>query len=320
MMAEILLQGLNLLLVLATLASIVGWVLLLRRRFTTGQPLVRPRGRREPFWTLIEFFVCYGLLMVCTTAAALTARRLVAQQTSTDVAALGETIQLTSQGVTIGALATSITSLLVLVSLLAWMGLTQRTVFARYGLWPHWSDLRLGLIASLFILPPVLQLATLLDRWVPYKHSVLDAVKEHPTLGVFLAMTFSAAIMAPLFEEFMFRALLQGGAERFTRRVTLMRQAFEAQPELTEAPKISERISSREVRHWPWGPVMISSATFALMHLGQGAAPIALFVLAVALGYLYRQTGRLWPCIIVHFVLNAFSMIGLALQVAAGRS
>lgn len=318
-MAEILLQGLNLLLVLATLASVVGWVVLLRRRFMTGRPLVRPRGRREPFWTLLEFFIGFGLLMVCTTAATVTARRLVAQHTPAEVAAVGEPLPLTSQGLTIGALATSITSLLVLLSLLVWMGLTRREFFARYGLWPRWSDVRLGLIASLFILPPVLQLATLLDRWVEYEHPVLEAVRAHPTPGVFLAMTFSAAIMAPLFEEFMFRALLQGGAERFTRRVTLMRQAFEAQPDLTEPPKISERISGREVRDWPWGPVMISSATFALMHLGHGAAPIALFVLAVALGYLYRQTGRLWPCIIVHFVLNAFSMIGLGLEVAAGR-
>jgi membrane protease YdiL (CAAX protease family) len=51
------------------------------------------------------------------------------------------------------------------------------------------------------------------------------------------------------------------------------------------------------------------------MHLGQGAAPIPLFFFSLGVGYLYRQTGRLWPCIIVHFLLNAFSMIGFGLEV-----
>ena len=44
------------------------------------------------------------------------------------------------------------------------------------------------------------------------------------------------------------------------------------------------------------------------MHLGQGAAPIPLFILAVGLGLLYQRTGRIVPCIIVHMLLNAMTL------------
>lgn len=316
-MAQTLLLGLNLLLVLATIASVAGWGWILRRRVTRRKPLLAPRAQREPFWSLAEFFVCFGLFLVCSTAAVVTAQRFQAEPSPAAVTDAAEGLPTTSEGLAVIQVAGSIASLLVLASVLLWMGLTRRDLFVRYGLWPSLGDLRLGLIASLFILPPVLQLASLLDYFVSYEHPVLEVVKENPTLSVFLAMTFSAAIMAPLFEEFMFRALLQGGAQKLSRRLTLARQAVAAGE---DRPETSDAISCGEVVSWTWGPVMISSVTFAIMHLGQGAAPIPLFVFAVALGYLYRQTGRLWPCITVHFLLNAFSMIGLGLEVAANGS
>jgi membrane protease YdiL (CAAX protease family) len=61
-------------------------------------------------------------------------------------------------------------------------------------------------------------------------------------------------------------------------------------------------------------PIVVASIVFALMHWGQGLAPIPLFFLSCALGYLYRQTGSLVPSIIVHFVLNGFTMCVTLLQ------
>jgi membrane protease YdiL (CAAX protease family) len=55
-------------------------------------------------------------------------------------------------------------------------------------------------------------------------------------------------------------------------------------------------------------PVGVSSLLFALVHLGHGPDPIPLFVLALILGYLYQQTHRLWPCIVLHMCLNAASL------------
>ncbi|MCC9607834.1 CPBP family intramembrane metalloprotease [Blastopirellula sp. JC732] len=64
-----------------------------------------------------------------------------------------------------------------------------------------------------------------------------------------------------------------------------------------------------------FGPILMSASLFALMHLGQGLAPIPLFFLALGLGYLYQRTRRLTPCVVVHFLLNGQSMALLLIQV-----
>lgn len=61
-------------------------------------------------------------------------------------------------------------------------------------------------------------------------------------------------------------------------------------------------------------PIVITSLVFAVMHWGQGLAPIPLFFLSLGLGYLYRQTGSLVPSIVVHFTLNGFTMCVTLLQ------
>ncbi len=55
-------------------------------------------------------------------------------------------------------------------------------------------------------------------------------------------------------------------------------------------------------------PVYVTSALFALMHFGQGAAPIPLFFLSLGLGFLYQRTGRLFPAIVVHMLLNGATL------------
>ncbi|CAN0489807.1 unnamed protein product, partial [Hapterophycus canaliculatus] len=61
-------------------------------------------------------------------------------------------------------------------------------------------------------------------------------------------------------------------------------------------------------------PIVVASLLFAMMHWGQGLAPIPLFFLSLGLGYLYRQTGSLIPSIVVHFVLNGFTMSATLLE------
>ncbi|EMI47206.1 CPBP family intramembrane glutamic endopeptidase [Rhodopirellula sp. SWK7] len=61
-------------------------------------------------------------------------------------------------------------------------------------------------------------------------------------------------------------------------------------------------------------PIVVASILFAVMHWGQGLAPIPLFFLSMGLGYLYRQTGSLVPSIVVHFVLNGFTMSATLLE------
>ncbi|MCA9196604.1 MAG: CPBP family intramembrane metalloprotease [Planctomycetales bacterium] len=65
-----------------------------------------------------------------------------------------------------------------------------------------------------------------------------------------------------------------------------------------------------------WLPILISSTLFAMAHLGQGPPPIPLFILAVGLGYLYRQTRRIWPSLIVHALVNSLAVAQLVLMSA----
>lgn len=67
--------------------------------------------------------------------------------------------------------------------------------------------------------------------------------------------------------------------------------------------------------HVPRWPLFLSAALFAILHASHGPDPIPLFVLAVGLGYVYRATHRLLPCVILHLLLNACSMAMLWLSV-----
>lgn len=68
----------------------------------------------------------------------------------------------------------------------------------------------------------------------------------------------------------------------------------------------------------PYWPIVVSAAIFGLAHLGQGPAPIPLFLFGLALGYLYRKTGSITPCIILHMLLNGFSMFWFTINVLYG--
>lgn len=75
---------------------------------------------------------------------------------------------------------------------------------------------------------------------------------------------------------------------------------------------------SAAVRDLPMWPMYVSSAIFALLHLNGGPDPIPLFFFALWLAYLYRLTGRITPCIVVHLLLNLFTFALLAIEVLFG--
>lgn len=307
---------------LLAVGSLVVWVRLLRSRTWKGLPLVEPRDRQAPFWTLAEFFLGFGLWLVCTTAAVVTVQKYFGPE---DIAAVvkagGSPLPTTTEGVIALSIGTLIANGLVVLCMAQRMGLYEREPLETFGFWPRLSDLRLGLIAAVALLPPVVLLASWLASLVEYEHVVFEAIQKEPSFLVFAAMFLGTAIIAPIQEEFLFRGLLQGGTERMQRlresRLAGGRPDLSAIPAL-ETPAVSETIRGTEVSAWSWWPVVMSSGVFAVMHMGQGLAPIALFVMSLGLGYLYRQTGRLWPCIVVHALLNAFSLIGFGLQTAAG--
>jgi len=66
-------------------------------------------------------------------------------------------------------------------------------------------------------------------------------------------------------------------------------------------------------------PIIVTSLLFAAAHAQQWPAPIAIFVLSLALGYLAEATGSLVSSIVLHALFNGFGtlMLFLSMQVAS---
>ena len=95
----------------------------------------------------------------------------------------------------------------------------------------------------------------------------------------------------------------------YTDAINQKKQAIDSQNEVNAM--------QRKFAYWP---IFVSSLCFALVHWGQGLAPIPLFVLALGLGYLFRQTGSLIACITVHFLLNFYSMLVFTAMILLGET
>jgi membrane protease YdiL (CAAX protease family) len=96
---------------------------------------------------------------------------------------------------------------------------------------------------------------------------------------VALIVIGTAVVLAPLFEETLFRGVL--------------------------LPVVGERLGGG------WG-VLISAAVFALAHLSIGEFP-PLFVLGLGLGWLRWSSGRLGASVLMHGLWNAMTFTNLVL-------
>jgi membrane protease YdiL (CAAX protease family) len=182
-------------------------------------------------------------------------------------------------------------------------------------------DVICGTIAFAAIVPIVYAVQIVTQALIaPYEHPLITAVEHHRQPMIWIVVTLSAVIVAPLTEEFFFRGLLQGWLEKielaycekngFGEKVaTVASSASESTATLPAGSANSPRVR-RGLLNLPLGtlPIFYSSMLFALTHLGQGAAQIPLFVLALAMGFLYQRTHRLLPSVTVHFLLNAITM------------
>ncbi len=201
------------------------------------------------------------------------------------------------------------------------------------------SDVRLGVVAFLAVAPPVYALQLLLVQWFESHHPLVEMLRKDPQPHLIAACIVSAVVVAPVAEEYLFRGLLQGWLERLaagrdpsrellcgrphgrcrrrSRRASRPRRTVASSNSSDTAPHVLARSgtlaeATRRVEiqrpgraYWP---MAVSALIFAVLHLSHGPDWIPLFFLALGLGYLYRQTHRILPCIVVHFLLNACSM------------
>lgn len=295
-----------------TLSSLACWIVAFRRSngFKGAIDLLAPESpKTAAFWNPLDvavliFATLFGVQLVYTAMAA------------------ADLIQLPIQSFEF-VIQTDPLATIVCVVLAQWIAIIGCTiVLSRRG--PAWTsigwpfrrgDFMLGLLWSLLLIPPTLWINYFVGKFVPYEHDVLDALQmEHDPFAIAL-LFIATALVTPIAEEFMFRGLLQSALTRIASVLQLRRdiQASRSTDDSarTLAESTSFRAGSSNVALWP---IYVSSGIFALLHLGQGAAAIPLFFFALGLGWLYRRTGRLWPSIFVHMILNGLS---LAVTIAA---
>lgn len=112
------------------------------------------------------------------------------------------------------------------------------------------------------------------------QHEELKLITAHSQLSLRILVIVVAVVVAPVFEELLFRGLFQTA--------------------------IRTRLSS------PWLSILFSSVLFTLMHQEPGHW-LSLFVLAMCLGYAYERSGSLFRPIFIHALFNAIT-IGFVLH------
>ena len=237
---------------------------------------------------------------------------------------------------------------------LAFTALGLMIIWFRYRNWEIFGfrklfvrrDFMIGCIAFLMVIPGVLLIQNLLTQFVDYEHATLEILQNNHSLFTLASTWFAAVIAAPICEEIFFRGILQSWLQRFGKsgeeiisggwsnstqgsnaRSPSVTNLSASQSSNPYSPPSQQPIEASTINQsnsgWPprtsfdphnWAPVVISSVMFGMVHIGQGAAPIPLFVFGLALGYLYRQTASVLPCIVLHMGLNAFSMFWFTMQ------
>ena len=215
-------------------------------------------------------------------------------------------------------------------------------------------DIGLGAVVFLCFVPITFLVQAVVTQLWPYEHPTLELISPESSLLTILSAWWMAVIVAPISEEFFFRGMLQGWLSRLfmpnrsaelpltggwparhpNAQVDPALAGANANSDSQPMPSKSHRgnvdnpylspetldpaVLSDSSSPWyvasTWAPVVITAFLFGMVHFGQGPAPIPIFVFGLGLGLIYRQTGRIVPCIIAHFMLNSFSMVAFSIE------
>ena len=222
-----------------------------------------------------------------------------------------------------------------------------------FGLtWPTIGrDLTLGGLAFLMVVPAILVVQSVLTQFMDYHHETLEMLARNADGLTITASWFAAVLIAPICEEIFFRGVLQAWLHRVfgskpmladrnlvggwdtidSLEIKIDSQQVSVLPSSNVGGPISDNpylkpndgsaekskgrfpITERDASTALW-PILGSAALFGLAHFGQGPAPFTLFLFGIALGYLYYKTGSVFPCIVLHMLLNGFSMFWFTLN------
>ena len=196
-------------------------------------------------------------------------------------------------------------------------------------------DLKIGLLAFVMVIPAILFLQWLLVQLLAYEHPTMEMLAKNANGLTLVAAWTSAVIAAPIFEEVFFRGVLQAWLQRLGAGApdTVLVGGWDSDSKLAteesllDGKTVGAELGSRKLTADPshsrigdsYWPILVTSVLFALAHVGQGPAPIPLFLFGLVLGYIFRQTSSVIPCIVLHMMLNAFSMFWFTVRVFLGE-
>jgi membrane protease YdiL (CAAX protease family) len=312
-------------------ASLATWFVLGRRR-----PILAYEPRDPVPWTLVAPLLILLLVLMRISSVMF-------GEEPPPLDELAGPLQMSNQILTVAAMQLAIFGTL-LAATVVLSGATQRDVGLPEFVDQFGRDVKIGVVAWMAALLPVYAVQSLLAMTVGEEssHPLIRMVQREPSGPLMFVAFISAVIVAPICEECAFRLLLQGWLEKWEDRwlgwrTRLTAVAASTLPPVTDevepaSPPRTIAAGSTAVFAEPiepprrglarlpvgWAPILVSSLLFALAHLGYGPDPVALFVLAVMLGYVYQRTHRIIPCIVTHMLFNFTTLAILAFAAARG--
>jgi membrane protease YdiL (CAAX protease family) len=224
------------------------------------------------------------------------------------------------------AIATTVPSLAAFAFMVAANAIWRRRGLFQLGLSSSqfFRGIGMGTIGSLIAVPWTFfagQATPFLWRWLrfehPKEHDLLRVLGESTSPVVRIVLILSAVLVAPFFEELIFRGHLQTLITNGISRIKQWRsrrpvsQGFEV---ILPGGEIGKVLlppvrppllpPTAAIR---WISVIVTSALFAIVHPVWMQPPI--FILAICLGYAYERTGNLWTNITMHAMFNTTSTV-----------
>src|SRR5688572_2657081 len=174
-----------------------------------------------------------------------------------------------------------------------------------------------GIVGILILMPVILFASyclTAFYKWVgfehPSEHDLLRIMNETGDGAHRVLMIVGATLVAPAFEEIVFRGHLQtllvgwfdSVARRMREPVAVVTTDVAEIPAGPPAGPIAVSPSTPRPVWRLWLAIAITSLVFAGIHPGW-TVPV-IFVLSLGLGYAYERTGNLWVPLTIHLLFN----------------
>ncbi|WP_169976149.1 CPBP family intramembrane glutamic endopeptidase [Tautonia rosea] len=279
---------------LVLLAIATAWAIAIERIWS-GRPVIPTRSGRPVPWGGPQVFASFFLWQFATLAMAELLRALRGEEDEPNLVTAMSAVALIN--------------LAILIVVPGFLALWNQARAIDFGLvWDRVGrDLILGVLTAIFCLPLIygVQLTAILI-WPPTPHPLMEMLFAERSPWVMILGILSAVIFAPAAEELLFRGVLQGWLEkRFG--VTRPTRADDEVSELSSndlQPGLNPRVANLTA-------LVVPAAVFAIVHFGQWPAPLPLFVLAIALGLLYRRTKSIVAPIAAHATFNGLSTIAM---------